>query len=65
VRVLFATEPANAQHIRRLIGDALATGRLTGPDGRTTEWQLQSEAAGDIRAVDTDRAAQLIKHPRA
>lgn len=65
VRVLFATEPANAQHIRRLIGDALATGRLTGPDGRTTEWQLQSEAPGDIRPDDQDRAARLIEHVRA
>jgi hypothetical protein len=46
LRVLFATEPSNEQRVRSLIGDALAPGHSTGPDGRVTSWQLQSASPG-------------------
>lgn len=62
LRVLFATEPANEQHVRRLIGDALAAGELTGPDGRVTTWQLRSTAASRVRPSEGDHAAALSAH---
>lgn len=62
LRVLFATEPANEQQVRSLIGEALATGQLTGPDGGVATWQLRSAAPGDIRADEADLAADLIAH---
>jgi hypothetical protein len=44
-----------------LIGEALATGRLQGPDGLAM-WQLRSESAGEIRADEKDHAARLVAH---
>jgi hypothetical protein len=61
LRVLFATEPVNEQRVRALIGEALATGRLQGPDGLAM-WQLRSESAGEIRADEKDHAARLVAH---
>jgi hypothetical protein len=62
LRVLFATEPANEQRVRSLIGEALLTGRLRGPDGRLTTWQLRSATSGRVRTDEQDRAARLIAH---
>jgi hypothetical protein len=59
LRVLFATEPVNEQRVRALIGEALATGRLQGPDG-VAIWQLRSESAGELRADEEDRAGHLV-----
>jgi hypothetical protein len=61
LRVLFATEPANAQRVRSLIGEALATGELTVPDGGVARWQLRSASPGSVRA-DEELAADLIAH---
>jgi hypothetical protein len=60
LRVLFATEPVNEQRVRALIGEALATGQLTVPDGGVATWQLRSAAPGTIRADEEDHAAHLI-----
>jgi hypothetical protein len=62
VRVLFATEPANEQRVRLLIGEALATGELTAPDGGLATWQLSSAAPGNVRPEEHDHAAGLIAH---
>jgi hypothetical protein len=62
LRVLFATDPANEQRVRSLIGEALATGQLTGPDGRVATWQLRSASPGCIRRDEEDHAAHLIAH---
>jgi hypothetical protein len=62
LRVLFATEPVNEQRVRALIGEALATGRLQGPDGGVAIWQLRSESAGEIHADEQDHAAYLVAH---
>ena len=62
LRVLFATDPANEQRVRSLIGEALATGQLTGPDGRVATWQLRSASPGRIRRDEEDHAAHLIAH---
>ena len=62
LRVLFATEPANEQRVRSLIGEALATGELTVPDGGVAHWQLRSASPGSVRADEQDLAADLIAH---
>jgi hypothetical protein len=62
LRVLFATEPVDEQRVRALIGEALATGRLQGPDGQAATWQLRSAAPGTIRADEEDHAAHLVTH---
>jgi hypothetical protein len=60
LRILFATEPANERRVRSLIGEALATGQLAGPDGGLTTWQLRSAAPGNVRPEEEDHAAGLI-----
>jgi hypothetical protein len=62
LRVLFATEPANAQRVRSLIGEALATGRSTDPDGQAAIWELRPASPGSIRADEKDVAEHLIAH---
>jgi hypothetical protein len=62
LRILFATEPANEPRVRLLIGQALANGQLTGPDGEATTWQLSSATSGDVRPEEADHAAGLIAH---
>lgn len=62
LRVLFATERANEERVRSLIGDALTTGQLAGPDGEFATWQLRSASPGDIRADEQDVVAHLIDH---
>lgn len=64
LRILFATEPANERRVRSLIGEALADGQLTGPDGGLTTWQLRSAAPGDVRPEEETHAAGLIAHGR-
>jgi hypothetical protein len=62
LRVVFATEPANEQRVRALIGDALASGQLTVPDGGIATWKMHSASAGVLRADEEDLAADLIAH---
>jgi hypothetical protein len=62
LRVVFATEPANEQRVRALIGQALATGRLTVPEGGVAHWELRSTSPGTLRADEADLAAKLIAH---
>jgi hypothetical protein len=59
VRILFAAEPADEKRVRALIGQALSSGRLRGPDGRVTRWMLESSGASDIRPAEADHAARL------
>ena len=60
VRILFAAEPVDEERVRSLIGQALASGRLTGPDGRVTRWMVKSSGAGTVRPDEADHAARLI-----
>ena len=62
LRILFAAEASDEPRVRRLIGEALAAGELTGPDGLVTRWQLESAAAGHIQPSEEDHAAELIAH---
>jgi len=60
LRVLFAAEPDDEPRVRSLIGEALSSGRLTGPDGRVTRWIVKSSGAGSIRPDEADHAAMLV-----
>jgi hypothetical protein len=55
--VLFATN--DEERVRSLIGQALSSGRLTGPDGRVTTWTVKSSGAGSVRDDEADHAARL------
>lgn len=57
LRVLFASD--DEARIRALIGGALSSGRLTGPDGRVTTWTVRSSTAGTVRPDEADHAARL------
>ena len=60
LRVLFAAEPDDEPRVRALIGEALLSGRLTGPDGRVTRWLVKSSGAGSVRPDEADHAATLV-----
>jgi hypothetical protein len=62
LRILFAAEPALEAEVRRRIEAALAGGRLAGPDGVTTDWQLRSGRPGDLSPDEADHAERLIRH---
>ena len=59
LRVLFAADPSDEERVRSLIGQALSSGRLTGPDGRVTRWMVKSSDAGSVRPDEADLAARL------
>src|SRR5947209_9749153 len=59
LRVVFATEPANEQRVRSLIGEALATGVLTVPAGGVARGRLRSASPSPVCAYDGDLAAEL------
>jgi hypothetical protein len=57
LRVLFAT--SDEEQVRSLIGQALSSGRLAGPDGQVTTWTVRSSGAGSVRADEAEQAARL------
>ncbi|MGB3520999.1 MAG: hypothetical protein WBA50_05955 [Mycobacterium sp.] len=61
LRVLFAAEAADEPRVRRLIGEALAAGELTGPDGLVSIWRLKSTNASDIQPSEKSHAADLTR----
>jgi hypothetical protein len=62
LRVVFATQPADEQRVRDLIGEALAAGQLTGPHGGVAQWKLRSASPGGLRTDEEDLAANLLAH---
>jgi hypothetical protein len=60
LRVLFAAEPEDEARVRELIGQALSSGRGTGPDGRVTRWMLKSGGASSVQPDEADHAARLV-----
>lgn len=62
VRVVFATEPSNERRVRDLIGEALAGGQLTVPDGGIARWELRSASPGILREDEEGLAADLVAH---
>lgn len=62
LRVLFAADAADEPRVRRLIGEALDAGTLTGPDGQVTTWRLKSMAFSRVRSNETGHVTDLINH---
>lgn len=60
--MLFAAEPAAEAEVRDRIEAALAQAVLTGPDGRTTRWQLDRAQPGRLRPDETRPAERLIQN---
>jgi hypothetical protein len=60
VRILFATEPDREALVRERIDEALAHGRLDGPDGTTT-WRLASSHGGTVSVEERDHAERLTR----
>ncbi|HET6731420.1 hypothetical protein [Mycobacterium sp.] len=42
LRVQFEADPSDESRVRSLIDEALASGELTGPDGRVTTWTVET-----------------------
>jgi hypothetical protein len=61
VRTLFATEPANEQVVRDRIDQALAGGRLQGPDTVVTRWRLHSSRPSETTAEEASHAERLTE----
>lgn len=61
MRVLFATEPAEENEVRRRIGQALRAGELTGPEGHSTSWRLVDSAASVVLPAEAEHAQRLTQ----
>ena len=61
LRILFAAEPAAEADVRARIEAALAEASMTGPDGRTTRWRLDSAGPGTVRQDEAEHAERLIR----
>lgn len=46
VRVVFVAEPADKNHVRALITQALVNGRCVGPDGKCSRWATTNPGVG-------------------
>lgn len=49
LRILFAANDSDEKAVRALIEQALASGRLTGPDGRVSTWSVCWSAPSPVR----------------
>ena len=58
LHILFAARPADEALVRRRIGEALASGGFTGPDG-LARWRLVETSAGSIAPEESDHARRL------
>ena len=61
VRTVFRAKPAHEREVRRLVDAALAVGRLTGPDGSETGWQI----LGSGRVAPTAEESSFGEEPGA
>ena len=59
LRVLFVTEPEMEVVVHQRINEALSSGRLHGPAGVTTRWNLNSGHASEVTAPDEILAGRL------
>ncbi|MGH4026379.1 MAG: hypothetical protein ACRDRV_17530 [Pseudonocardiaceae bacterium] len=59
IRTVFTTAPEREREVRGLIDRALLDGRLRGPEGTTTTWQLRSSRPGVVPTPEQDHPQQL------
>ena len=62
LRTLFAVEPEREQEVRERIREALAAGRVVGPDGRESRWELRSSAPAAVRDDEAGHARRLAEN---
>jgi hypothetical protein len=60
LRTLFATEPEQADEVRRRIEQALLAGEVTGPDGTATHWRLTASGPSEPTEAEHDHGERLI-----
>lgn len=60
LRTVFAAEADSEDAVRQRIEQALSAGRLRGPDGVTTSWELRSSRPAEVSSAEADIAARLI-----
>jgi hypothetical protein len=61
LRILFAAQAEDEQRVREQIDGALASGCLTGPDGRLSTWDVLSSGASPVRPEEAEHAAKLAE----
>ena len=59
IRTVFTATPEQEREVRHLIDRALLDGKLRGPDGTTTTWQLRSSRPGVVPGTERDHPQQL------
>ena len=62
LRTLFAAEPELEDLVHQRIEEALMSGRLVGPGGHLTMWQLDSSQRADVSQAEFAQAERLIMH---
>jgi hypothetical protein len=63
LRTLFAAEPSAEEVVRQRIESALSRGRLAGPDGTATSWELRTSRPSEVTTGEADHAARLASEP--
>ena len=61
LRLLFAAEPADEPHVRRLVHEALDRGWGDVPDGERTTWQLLEDGPSPVEFEEEDHAKRLTR----
>jgi hypothetical protein len=59
LRVVFVADGAEEAVIRKLIDEALADGRCTGPDATTSRWELVASSASVLTEEERELAARM------
>jgi hypothetical protein len=59
LRVVFATEPAQENEVRRRIEKALAGGSLTGPGGVKTNWTFRESGPAELSEAEQEQARRI------
>jgi hypothetical protein len=59
LRTVFAVEPGGEDEVRQRIDAALTGGKLEGPAGVTTHWELRDSQPSAVSTADKDLAARL------
>lgn len=60
IRILFAADEQQQEHVRLSIERALRRGLLRGQNGGTTAWELRDSQPGVVRADELELAGRLL-----
>ncbi len=61
LRTVFAVEPGNEDEVRQRIDAALTGGKLQGPAGVNTHWELRDSQPSAVSTAEKDLAARLTQ----